>query len=107
MYMFGRNHVHVGEGKKPRWTIASARQHLPELVTLAAREPQDIYRRDTLVARVVSADPTASVVRSKPSAAELLALIQQACAKEDYSFNVPARRDRPNPFVPKRNVKRR
>lgn len=96
----------MSEGKKPRWTIASARQHLPELVSLAAREPQDIYRRDTLVARVVGVDDSAAP-RSKPSAAELLADLQRVCAEENYTLEVGPRVDRPNPFAPAPKPKRR
>lgn len=88
----------MGEGKRPRWTIASARQHLPELVSLAAREPQDIYRRDELVARVVSVDsPVAQPAR--PSAAELIAAIQRACEEESYDLPIAPRVDRANAMV--------
>ena len=88
----------MSPGKKLRWTIASARQNLPALVTLAAREPQDIYRRDELVARVVSADSPASP-EVRPSAAELLARIQRACLEEDYELPVAPRVERPNALV--------
>jgi hypothetical protein len=97
----------VSQGRKLRWTIASARQNLPALVDLAAREPQDIYRRNELVARVVSPDDKVIPAPRKPSAAELLARIQRACCREDFSFEVPQRRDRPNPFVPERKARRR
>lgn len=83
--------------KKVRWTIASARQNLPTLVGLAAREPQDIYRRDELVARVVSPELAPP---SKPSMAEALAELQRICAEENYALEAPARHDRPNPFSP-------
>jgi hypothetical protein len=109
MYISGGKHVHMNEGKKPRWTIASARQNLPEVVTLAAREPQDIYRRNELVARVVAPGAQAGV-REHPSAAALLAEIQRVCADENYTLAVPARVDRPNPFAnhakPKRGRRR-
>lgn len=84
------------ERRRPHWTIASARQNFPALVSLAAREPQDIYRRDTLVARVVS--PVAAPA-SRPSPAELLAEIQRVCAEDNYTLDVPPRTDRPNPFT--------
>jgi hypothetical protein len=86
----------VSEGKKIRWTIASARQEFPTLVSLAAREPQDIYRRNQLVARVVSPE---TAPPAKPSLAAALAELQRICAEENYSLDVPPRRDRPNPFV--------
>jgi len=101
----------VKEIKKIRWTIATARQNLPTLVTLAAREPQEIYRRNDLVARVVSPE---QAVPAKPSAAALLAGIQRVCAEENYTLEPPPRTSRPNPFAPprksrdhrKRNVSR-
>lgn len=111
MYMFVGQHVHVSEGKKPRWTIASARQHLPEVVSLAAREPQDIYRRDKLVARVVSPEePVAPPPR--PSLREMLAELQRICAEENYSLPVAPRKNRRNAFTdplprPKRRPGRR
>jgi hypothetical protein len=89
----------MSEDKKARWTIASARQNLPTLVDLAAREPQEIYRRDTLVARVVSADPGTTAQPAGPSAAELLAELQRVCAEEGYEIPVSPRVDRPNAFV--------
>lgn len=88
----------MSEGKKVRWTIASARQNLPTLVTLAAREPQDIYRRDKLVARVVSPDAGPGA-QTGPSAAELLRELQRICAEDGYELPVSPRVDRPNAFV--------
>jgi hypothetical protein len=86
----------VSKDKKIRWTIASARQNLPTLMTLAAREPQDIYRRDELVARVVSPDQAPP---AQPTAAELIADLQRACADENYTLEIPPRSSRPHPFV--------
>ena len=98
----------MSEGKKLRWTIASARQNLPELVTLAAREPQDIYRRDKLVARVVGADES-SPPAGRPSLAQAFAELRQICAEENYALDVPARTDRRNTFTnpPPRPTRRR
>lgn len=88
----------MSEGKKVRWTIASARQDFPTLVDMAAHEPQDIYRRDELVARVVAPDPGSAPRR--PTAAELIANIQRVCAEENYELPVSPRTTRPNPFAP-------
>jgi hypothetical protein len=100
MYMLVSQHVHdMSEDKKVRWTIASARQNLPTLVDLAAREPQEIYRRDTLVARVVSADPGTTAQPAGPTAAELLGELRRVCAEEGYELPVSPRVDRPNAFV--------
>ena len=89
----------MSEDKKVRWTIASARQNLPTLVDLAAREPQEIYRRETLVARVVSPDPGTTAQPAGPSAAELLGELQRVCAEESYELPVSPRVDRPNALV--------
>ena len=97
----------MGEGKKLRWTIASARQNLPELVSLAARGPQDIYRRDKLVARVVSAEGS-SPLPGRRSLADAFAELRQICAEENYALDVPARTDRRNAFTdPRPRPKRR
>lgn len=86
----------MSEGKKVRWTIASARQNLPTLVDLAAREPQDIYRRDELVARVVRPDADNAQPRTLgPVFAEL----QRICTEENYSLEIPGRKTRPNAFA--------
>jgi hypothetical protein len=68
------------------------------VVDLAAREPQDIYRRDELVARVVA--PDAAAAPRRPSPAELIANIRRVCADEDYELPVSPRTTRPNPFAP-------
>jgi hypothetical protein len=93
----------MSDGKKVRWTIASARQSFPALVTLAAREPQDIYRRDELVARVVPPDQAPP---PKPSMADALAELRRLCAEENYTLEVPPRTTRPNPFA-RRRAKRK
>lgn len=85
---------------KKTWTIATARQHLPEVVGRAAREPQFVYRRDKLVAVVISperADEAATL--RKPGLAAKLAELQQLCAEEGYELSAPPRRDRANPFA--------
>jgi hypothetical protein len=85
------------------WTIASARQHLPELVGMAAREPQAVYRRDRLVAAVVSPELIDEIERvRRPSLAAKLAELQRLCAEENYELAPPPRQDRPNPFAASR-----
>ena len=84
---------------KRRWTIASARQHLPKLIAMAAREPQAVYRRDKLVAGVVSAEleqklEAAELVRGGPSLAEDLQELRRLCDEEDYQLVTPKRADR-------------
>jgi hypothetical protein len=86
--------------RKP-WTIASARQHLPEVVDLAARAPQRIYRRDTLVAAVVSGELVDQVENvQRPSLATKFAELRRLCAEEHYELAAPPRHDRVNPLGP-------
>ena len=88
---------------KKKWTIATARQHLPELVGLAAHEPQRVYRRDRLVAAVVSpqlADEIEAVQR--PTLATKLAELQRLCADDGYELAAPPRQDRANPLASRR-----
>jgi hypothetical protein len=85
---------------KKTWTIATARQHLPEVLDKAAREPQLVYRRDKLVAAVVSPDLADKAVGlGRPSLATKLAELQRLCAEEGYELSAPPRRDRPNPLA--------
>ncbi|HEY0993887.1 MAG TPA: hypothetical protein VGD80_42820 [Kofleriaceae bacterium] len=85
---------------RKKWTITTARQHLPQLVGLAAREPQHVYRRDTLVAAVVSPELAEQVERlARPSLAMKLAELQRLCAEEGYELSTPPRLDRANPFA--------
>jgi hypothetical protein len=85
--------------RKP-WTIATARQHLAEVVDLAAHEPQRIYRRNDLVAAVVSGELAKQVEHlQKPSLAHKFAELRQLCAEEHYELAPPPRRDRANPFA--------
>ena len=80
---------------KRRWTIATARQRLPALIAEAAREPQRVYRRNQLVATVMSPEAAAAVPSVRPLAEEL-ALLKQLCVEEDYTLPVAPRRDRAN-----------
>jgi hypothetical protein len=104
--MFPLEHVHVKRGKKIKWTMATARQNLPTLVALAVREPQEIYRRHTLVARVVSPDTPDAVLHEGASSVELLAQLQRVCGEESYELPVVLRVNRPNAFVDAVGTKR-
>lgn len=86
-------------GKKT-WTITTARQHLPEVLDRAARAPQLVYRRDKLVAAVVSPDLADKAVDlGRPSLATKLAALQRLCAEEGYELSASPRRDRANPMA--------
>jgi hypothetical protein len=89
---------------KKTWTIAAARQHLSELIGLAAREPQQVYRRDKLVATVVSPELADDVKNlRRPGIAAKLAELQRLCAEENYELTAPLRRDRANPLASRRS----
>ena len=95
--------VHVVTAKKT-WTIAKARQHLPEVISMAAREPQRVYRRDKQVAAIVSpalADEIENLCR--PSLAVKLAELQRLCTEENYELTSPPRQDRANPLASRRS----
>lgn len=100
MYISVAQGVHVVRGpkKSKRWTVATARQHLPRLLAMAAHEPQAVYRRNQLVATVVN--PTlgtklAEAARQRVTTlADELAQLRQLCASEDYALQPPKRVDR-------------
>jgi hypothetical protein len=94
----------MAQPRKP-WTIASARQNLPALIRSAAREPQRVYRRNKLVATVVSPELSDKLV-GEPSLADRFAELRRICAEENYELVIPPRRDRANPFVSRRSRKR-
>ena len=83
-----------------KWTIATARQHLPALIAASAREPQKVYRRNKLVAAVVSPEALEAVaVDAKRTLGDWAAELQRICAEENYTLPVAPRHDRPNAFV--------
>jgi len=70
---------------------------------MAAREPQRVYRRDKLVAAVVSPELADAVENlRRPSLAMKLAELQRLCAEENYELTAPPRRDRANPLASRR-----
>jgi hypothetical protein len=87
--------------EKPRWTIASARQHLTALVAASAREPQKVYRRNKVVAAVVAPTALAAAER-RETMAEALAELQRICAEEHYELPLARRTTRPNPMAKRR-----
>jgi hypothetical protein len=70
---------------------------------MAAREPQHVYRRDKLVATVVSPALAGAVENlHRPSLAMKLAELQRLCAEDNYELTAPPRRDRANPLASRR-----
>jgi hypothetical protein len=84
-----------------KWTIATARKDLPTLIRSAAREPQHVYRRDTLVATVVSPSTAGELEAPNRRArlAEKLDELRQLCAAEGYELPAAKRKDRNNPLA--------
>jgi prevent-host-death family protein len=85
------------------WNIAEAKQKFSELIRSAEDEPQWIYNRDKLVAAVIPAATLQEllVMRSeaqRPSLGEAFAELRRICAEEEYTFALPPRQERPNPF---------
>lgn len=81
------------------WHIAEAKQQFSELVRRSGEAPQKIYRRDRLVAAVVSPDVLATIeeVRRRQSSrtlAEAFSDVRAACREERYELQLPERRDR-------------
>ena len=82
-----------------KWLTADAKQQFSELLRRSAEEPQLIYRRERLVAAVVSAEDFAELERAR-EARERQTLGQQfdeareICARYDYELDTGERRDR-------------
>jgi prevent-host-death family protein len=85
------------------WNIAEAKQKFSELVRAAEEQPQWIYNRDKLVAAVVPAEELQAFLswrseRERPTVGEAFAELRRVCAEEGYTFEIPPRQERPNPF---------
>jgi prevent-host-death family protein len=86
------------------WSIAEARQRFSDLVRAAATEPQPVFNRGRLVAAMVDAETYRRFMewtehQEKGSIAEAFDELRSLCADEEYSFEMPDRSDRPNPFL--------
>lgn len=85
---------------KNRWTVGEAKQRFSEIIRLSEREPQLIYRRDTLVAAVVSVEREEDVSNVRPpSLAERFEEARALLRSESYRLTIPARRSRKNAFL--------
>ena len=81
------------------WRIAEAKQQFSEVVRRSGDAPQKIYRRDRLVAAVVSPDVLAAIetVRRQQSPltlADAFSDVRSACLEERYELEFPERQDR-------------
>jgi prevent-host-death family protein len=86
------------------WKVAEAKQRFSEVVRAAEEEPQMIYNRGRLVAAVVPAEELQEFLawregREHSSLGDAFAALRKICAEEGYTFEIPSRKDRPNPFA--------
>lgn len=103
--MKSRYYGHEGEEETPvNWKVAEAKQRFSEVVRAAEEEPQLIYNRGRLVAAVVPAEELQEFLawrewREHSSLGDAFTALRKICAEEEYSFEIPPRKDRPNPFA--------
>jgi phage regulator Rha-like protein len=86
------------------WRIAQAKQRFSEMIHAANKEPQLIYNRERLVAAIIEAEMFQEFLAwrnhtAETSLADAFRELHQLMAEEDYTLEVPARQDRPNPFA--------
>ena len=86
------------------WKIAEAKQRFSELVKAAEDEPQWIYNRDKLVAAMIPAETLKEFLdwrqeKEGRTLGDAFAELRRICEEEDYTLEIPARPQRPNPFA--------
>lgn len=85
------------------WKIEEAQQRFGELIQAVEQEPQLIYQQNQLVAVVVEAQTYQQFLQwqqqTKRPLSQAFAELRQICEEEDYTLEIPDRRDRPNPFA--------
>ena len=82
-----------------KWLTAEAKQQFSELLRRSAEEPQLIYRRDRLVAAVISAGDFAELERAREARkhetlGQRFDEIREICARYDYELDTGERSDR-------------
>ncbi len=91
------------------WNIDEAPQHFTEIIAAVSQNPQLIYHHNNLIAVVIRADlfqeflawqgTQTQAVNPPHSLAHAFAELRQLCAEEGYTFEIPTRQNRPNPFT--------
>lgn len=86
------------------WKIETAQQHFLEIVSAAKQNPQLIYEHNHPVAAVIPAELFQAFLtwqseQQDHSFAHAFTELRQLCVEEGYSFEMPIRCDRPNPFA--------
>ena len=87
-----------------KWTIAKARKHVADLVSAAPEGPQAIYRRDRLVAGMVSAEELNNMAerRQEQDARTIAAAFRELralLAEEGRTLEAPPRTNRHDEFA--------
>ena len=87
-----------------RWKIGQAKQRFSEVIRRAASEPQIICNRERAVAAVIDVDSAARLStilerEGRRTIAEAFDAFRELAARERYSFKVPPRKNRRNPFA--------
>ena len=70
---------------KNGWSVGAAKQQFSEVLRRSEAEPQLIYRRNQLIAAVVSVDePKARTLTKNKTIAERLAEVREVARQENY-----------------------
>ena len=82
-----------------RWLTGEAKQRFSEVLRQSEQEPQQIYRRDRLVAAVISADTFEEFeswrhARQRRTLAEAFDEVRELCVRYDYDLDPGERADR-------------
>jgi prevent-host-death family protein len=86
---------------KNGWSVGDAKQQFSEVLRRSETEPQLIYRRNQLIAAVVSVDePKARTLTKNKTIAERLAEVREVARQENYRLPTIRRNTtRENAFV--------
>lgn len=97
------------------WTLDDAQQHFQEIIAAVRHHtPQLIYHQNHPIVAIIRADlfqeflawqaqqlqPVPQLSPAKPiPLAQALAELRQLCLEENYTFEIPPRQNRPDPFA--------
>lgn len=86
------------------WNIDEAQKNFPEIITAVGQTPQLIYQQNHLVAAIIRPDLFQEFLawqaqKQSHSLSHAFSELRQLCIEEDYSFEIPSRSDRANPFA--------
>ena len=82
-----------------RWMTGEAKQRFSEVLRRSRTEPQQIFRRDRLVAAVISAETYEEFERWREARrwrtlGDVFDEVRELCARYDYELDTGERRDR-------------